>query len=180
MTGHAARVPLIEPGTLPALRDVEAAILAERGQVSLLYRALLNSAPVASGWEKLLTAVRNRTTIPADLRELAILRVAVLNDARFEFEAHVSHALAAGLTRAQIDAVRGWPGSAGDASSAFTGEQALVLELTDAMTRDVEVADPLMARVQARFDARAVVELVTTIAAYNMVSRVLVALRIGH
>jgi AhpD family alkylhydroperoxidase len=172
------RVPLIEPGTLPALHDVEAAILAERGRISALYRALLNSAPIAGGWEKLLTAVRNRTIVPADLRELAILRVAVLNRAAFEFDAHVPHALAAGLTQAQVDAVRAWPSA--DAGRAYTGDQALVLELTDAMTRQVDVADALMTRVQARFDARGVVELVTIIAAYNMVSRVLVALAIGH
>jgi hypothetical protein len=48
------------------------------------------------------------------------------------------------------------------------------------MTRQIDVADALMARVQARFDARGTVELVVTLAAYNMVSRVLVALQIGQ
>ena len=172
------RVPPIEPGTQPALRDIEAAILAERGRVSLLYRVLLNSAPVAGAWEKLLTAVRHRSVVPADLRELAILRVAVLNRAAYEFDAHVPHALAAGLTQMQVDAVRRWP--AVDAPCGYTDDQALVLELADAMTRQIDVADALMARVQARFDARGTVELVVTLAAYNMVSRVLVALQIGQ
>src|SRR5438552_5895452 len=89
--GNTPRVPLIDPGTHPELAEIERAILAERGRISLLYRALLNSAPIASGWEQLLTAVRNRTQIPANLRELAILRVAVLNRASFEFHAHVAH-----------------------------------------------------------------------------------------
>jgi 4-carboxymuconolactone decarboxylase len=48
------------------------------------------------------------------------------------------------------------------------------------MTRDVEVPDGLMARVRRRFDPRGVVELVATVAAYNMVSRFLVALNITH
>ena len=56
----------------------------------------------------------------------------------------------------------------------------LVLELTDSMTRDVEVSDALMARLKARFDARGVVEVVAAVAAYNMVSRFLVALQIVH
>ena len=37
-----------------------------------------------------------------------------------------------------------------------------------------------MARLQAAFDATGVVEMVATVAAYNMVSRLLVALHVGH
>ena len=55
-----------------------------------------------------------------------------------------------------------------------------MLELTDRMTRDIEVPDELMARVRSRFDARGTVEMVATVAAYNMVSRFLVALNITH
>ena len=170
------RIGLIEPGTRAELADVERAILAERGRISSLYRALLNSAPVASGWEKMLTAVRNRTSVRADLRELMILRVAVLNRAAFEFDAHVPQAQKAGVSQEKIDALRTWPGG----QAMFTPDERLVLELTEAMTRDVEVSDDLMQRVKERFDDRAVVELVATVAAYNMVSRFLVALRIEH
>lgn len=170
-----ARVPLVVAGTRPELADIEARLLAERGRVSPLYQALLNSAPIASGWERLLTAVRNRTTVPPDLRELAILRIAVLNRARFEFDAHVPHARAAGLDETKIAALR----ESGPADG-FSPLERLVLELTDTMTRDVDVPDALMARVQQHFDAQGTVELVATIAAYNMVSRLLVALHIGH
>jgi 4-carboxymuconolactone decarboxylase len=170
-----ARVPLVVAGTRPELADIEARLLAERGRVSPLYQALLNSAPIASGWERLLTAVRSRTTVPPDLRELAILRIAVLNRARFEFDAHVPHARAAGLDETKIAALR----ESGPADS-FSALERLVLELSDTMTRDVDVPDALMARVQQHFDAQGTVELVATIAAYNMVSRLLVALHIGH
>ena len=60
------RVPLVQPGTRPELAEVEGRILAERGRVSLLYQVLLNSGPIASGWERMLTAVRWRcSTGPA-------------------------------------------------------------------------------------------------------------------
>lgn len=171
------RVPLVEPDTRAELAEIEAAIRAERGgEIAVLYQALLNSAPIASGWEKMLTAVRNRTTIPADLRELVILRVAVLNRASFEFEAHVPCALRAGVSNAKIDALRQWPG----ATAVFSDDERLLLELTDHMTRDIEVPDAVMERIKSRFDARGVVEIVATIAAYNMVSRFLVALNIVH
>jgi len=169
------RVPLVQPGTRPELADVEGRVLAERGRVSLLYQVLLNSAPIASGWERLLTAVRNQTSVPAGLRELIILRVAVLNGAGYEFDAHVPHAQEAGVSAEKIAAVR----HAAPAPM-FTPLEHLVLELTDAMTRDIVVPAPLMQQLQAQFDAQGLVELVATVAAYNMVSRFLVALNVGH
>lgn len=171
----APRIPLVEPGTRPELAAIEQSIVAERGRISALYQALLNSAPLAEGWEKLLTAVRNKSSLPADLREIVILRVAVLNRAPFEFEAHVPIARKAGVAEEKLAALElpriGEP---------FSVVERAVLALTDAMTRDVQVPDRLFEPIARHFDARAVTELVATIAAYNMVSRFLEALRIGH
>ena len=133
----ALRVPLVTPGTRPDLAPLELRIRAERGRISLLYQVLLNSAPIAAGWEQMLTAVRNRTDLAADLRELAILRVAVLNGASFEFDAHVPHAERAGVSPEKLVAIR----QAGTIDPVFTPTERMVLALTDAMTRDVEVPD---------------------------------------
>jgi len=169
------RVPPVQPGTRPELADVEARILAERGRVSLLYQVLLNSGPIASGWERMLTAVRNQTTVPGDLRELIILRVAVLNRAAFEFDAHAPIAEREGVSPDKIEAVK--EAILGDA---FNQRERQVLALTDAMTREVNVPDPLMAELQQHYGAQQLVELVATVAAYNMVSRFLVALNVSH
>jgi AhpD family alkylhydroperoxidase len=169
------RVPTVQPGTRPELAEIEGRILAERGRVSLLYEVLLNSAPIASGWERLLTAVRNQTSIPGDLREMIILRVAVLNRAGFEFEAHAPIAEREGVSREKIEALR-----RAALDDMFEQRERLVLELTDAMTRDIEVPDALMTRLQRDYDAGRLVELVATVAAYNMVSRFLVALGVAH
>lgn len=169
------RVPLVAPGSRPELAEIEQRIMAERGRVSLLYQVLLNSAPIANGWERMLTAVRNQTMLPASLREIIILRIAVLNRAAYEFDAHIPHAEKAGVSAAKIEALR-----AGGSDDVFSDVERVVLELTDAMTRDVQVPDALFARVNARFTPQDVVELVATVAAYNMVSRFLVALNIGH
>jgi 4-carboxymuconolactone decarboxylase len=175
MSESKSRVPSVQPGTRPELAQIEARILAERGRISPLYQVLLNSAPIASGWERLLTAVRNETGIPANLRELVILRVAVLNGAQFEFDAHVPHALRAGVDERRIDAVSQW-----GISGVFTPVEELVLELADTMTREIVVPDSLMNRLHEHFDAKGIVEIVATVAAYNMVSRLLVALDVGH
>lgn len=171
------RVDPIEPGTRPTLAALEQQITAQRGRVSPLYQVLLNSPPIAQGWEQMLSAVRNRSSLPADLRELAILRVAVLNRAHYEFDAHRLHAQHAGLSDTAIAAVRH---DAPLEQHAWTDTQGVVLRLTDAMTRRIEVDDALYDAVRKRFDAQAQVDLVATIAAYNMVSRFLVALQIGH
>jgi len=169
-----ARVPVVEPGTDPMLAALERKIVAARGRISPIYQALLNSVPIAEGWEALLTAVRTKTSLRPDLRELVILRVAVLNRAQFEFDAHVTHARQAGLTQAKINGVK-----ATLASPPYDDLERLTLAYTDAMTRDIDVSDTLFERLAGRLDAKTIVELTATIAAYNMVSRFLVALQIS-
>jgi len=160
----------------PALAALIAQIKTERGGKLLnLYRMLLHSPPFARGWLGLFTAVRQQGQLDARYRELAILRIAVVNDAEYEFAQHVPHARKAGLSDAQIDTVRTDP-----ASPLFDEQQRAVLAYADAMTRDVEVPDALFARIRASFPEREVLELTVTIGGYNMVSRVLVALRIDH
>src|SRR6266581_6886518 len=102
----ATRVPPVVPGTRKELASIEASIRAERGEIPLLYQVLLNSAPVAQGWEKMLTAVRNRSSLPADLREMVIIRVAALNRAPYELQAHRPVALAAGVSEADRKSTR--------------------------------------------------------------------------
>ena len=171
------RIEPIVPGTRPELAEQERRILAERGRISPLYQVLLNSPPIAHGWEQMLSAVRNRNSLPADVRELVILRVAVLNRAPYEFEAHVPHALAAGASQDAIAAMRSVPL---DPRAPLTREQHVAVRLADAMTRDIDVSDALYAEVRALFGTQTQLDLVATVAAYNMVSRLLAALRIGH
>ncbi|MES2189827.1 MAG: carboxymuconolactone decarboxylase family protein [Pseudomonadota bacterium] len=172
------RITPVEPGTRPALANIEAGIMAERGRVSLLYQVLLNSPPLAQGWEQLLTAVRNRSSVPADLREMVILRVAVLNRAPYEFEAHVPHALKAGMSQESIDILR-QPLASGD-DNIFSQKQRDVLALTDTMTSHIDVPDDIFNAAKSHFNDQQMTDLVATIAAYNMVSRFLTAFRIGH
>lgn len=171
------RVSPVEPGTKSELADLEALIQKERfGEIPILYKVLLNSPSVTSGWEQLLTAIRKKTGISPALREMVILRVAVLNRAQFEYDAHRPHAEKAGVSEAKIDAIGQVPLPEGVLDETET----LVIELTDRMTRDVEVPASVMDRVNATYQDKEVVELVATVAAYNMVSRFLVALNITH
>ena len=152
---------------------VAARIIAERGGLLHLYRMLLNSVPLAEGWLTFLTAIRQRLSLSGTLRELVIMRVAILNGAQYEADQHAPIALREGLTQRQLEALADWQDS-----DAFTAAQRAALALTDAMTRDVQVADETFDQVRGHLSDREVVELVATIAAYNMVSRFIEALGI--
>jgi 4-carboxymuconolactone decarboxylase len=173
------RIEPIAPGTRPELAAQEAQITAERGRVSPLYQVLLHSPAMAQGWEALLTAVRNRNSLEPALREMLILRIAVLNRASYEFDAHVPHAQKAGLPQHKIEALR-LPEISAAPTSEFSDEERALLQLADAMTRNIEVPDALFANVRSRVNDQQLVDLLVTIAAYNMVSRFLVAAGVGH
>jgi 4-carboxymuconolactone decarboxylase len=167
------RINAVNPGTRPELRATEEKVLASRGKITPLYQVLLNSPAICEGWEQLMTAVRYKTSLSDRLRELIILRIAVLNDAPYEFNAHAPLAEKAGVTAAEIEAVRQTP--PGPALS----EHALrVLALTDAMTREVHVSDVLFEHVTRGMSDTEKVEIAATIASYNMVSRFLVGLHV--
>jgi alkylhydroperoxidase family enzyme len=169
-----ARVPLVGEGERPELKGLIETIKAERGGRLLdLYRVLLNSPAIAEGWLKLFTAIRQKSKLPGNHRELAILRVALLNGADYEYRAHVPFALKEGVAQEKIDALEGWRGS-----KLFSKEERVVLAYTDAMTRDIKVPDVLFAEVRAVLDERETVELTATIAGYNLVSRFLVAMQL--
>ncbi len=157
----------------PERETIAADIVAQRGSFPHLYRMLLHSPSVAAGWLTYLTAIRQQTSLPGDLRELVIMRVAILNDAPYEAEQHAPIALAEGMTPAQLGELAEWEGSA-----LFDDRQRAVLALTDAMTRNVHVDEAIFAAARAQFDERLMVELVATVAAYNMVSRFLEALEV--
>lgn len=165
------RVPLIDEKTHPELAPLVSTIKSERGGKLLhLYRALLNSPPVAEGWLKLFTAIRQKTRLGGRYRELAILRVALLNGADYEYRAHLPFALQEGLSQEQIDAIPGW-----QMSERFDERERAVLAYTDTMTREIRVPDAIFEDVRRQFDDRETVELTATIAGYNLVSRFLVA-----
>lgn len=144
------------------------------GRLRPLDEMLLHSPPFADGWNSLLGAIRGNSTLPADVREATILRVAALNGADYEWSAHEPVAKDAGMTTEQIAALR-----AGADLTALDARQRVAIAYTDAMTEEVTVDDAVFGALGEYFDDQQVVELTVTVAAYNMVSRFLVALEVG-
>lgn len=167
-----ARIPYADC-TSTAVRPLADRIIAERGSILHLYQMLLHSAPVAEGWLNYLTAIRQKSSLPGDVRELVIMRVALLNHAPYEADQHAPIALREGVSQGKLDALKDWQDC-----SLFDARERAVLTYTDAMTRQVQVSDEIFAAVAAHFEPPRLVELTATVAAYNMVSRFLEALQI--
>jgi alkylhydroperoxidase family enzyme len=168
-----ARLPYA-PTDGPEVRDLVSDIVAQRGEVLHLYQMLLHSPPITAGWLRMMSAVRYETTLPGSLRELVIIRIGYLNDAPYEAEQHRPIALREGCSEAQIDALRDWRAH----PALFDEKQQAALALTDKMTRDVHADDATWQAARSQWNERELVELVVTIASYNMVSRVIGTLQI--
>ena len=156
--------------------ELVAAIRKRRGgELVNLDRLLLHSPPLAAGWNEMLGRVRTALSLPGRLREIAMCAVATLNHAEYEFHHHAPVLLQEGGTQAQVDALRD-PLTATGNAALFDDAERATIQLTIEMTRNVQVAPATFESVRKVLpNEQQVVELVAVIAAYNMVSRFLVA-----
>lgn len=166
--------------------------------------ALLHTPPVADGYNLFVGALRTKTIVPQSLLELAICRIAVVNDAVYEWNAHAPLALKAGLPASVLQYAREVSvdelkrGAAAklagkevdddlkdalERSGAGDVELA-VLSYTDEVTVSVKVKDETFDALKKAFEGeqleRKIVELTAVIAGYNGVSRILVSLDVGE
>jgi len=170
-----ARVPLIEEAEHPELADAIAKIKGARGgRLINIYRLMLHSPALANAWFDLNQAVRYGTEIDGQSREIAVIRVAILNNVDYVQRAHgPAYALKEGLTPEQVAAIADW-----QPSKLFSAQQRALLAYTDAMTRAIEVPDVIFAEVRRHFTERQTVELSLLIGAYNLLTRFLQALKV--
>jgi len=170
-----ARVPLIEETKHPELTQSIAKIKGARGgRLINIYRLMLHSPALANAWFDLNQAVRYGTEIDGQSRELAVIRVAILNGVEYVQRAHgPAYALKEGLTPEQVAALWDWR-----ASQLFNAQQRALLAYTDAMTENIEVTDNVFDNARKHFSERQIVELTMLIGAYNMLTRFLKALKV--
>ena len=170
-----ARVSHIQEESHPELAELIAVLRGGRaGRLLNIYRMLLHSPPLATSWFGHVNAVRWQTELDGKTREIAIIRVGLLNAVDYVVETHSrTYALQEGLTPEQCVALTDW-----QQSPLFDEQQRAVLALTDAMTREVQVSDSVFDELRRYFSERQIVELAVLIGTYNMHTRVLAALQI--
>lgn len=170
-----ARVSLIDEKNHPELSDLIAKIKSGRGgRLINIYRMMLHSPALANAWFDLNSAVRYQTEVDGQSRELAVIRVAILNGVEYVLRAHgPAYALKEGLTPEQVGALSDW-----SASNLFSDKQRALLAYVDAMTRSIDVPDEIFSQLRAHHSERQIVEITMLISAYNMLTRFLKALQV--
>jgi len=107
------------------------------------------------------------------LREVVILRVGNLGEARYEFVKHTAIALRAGVSQKQIDEISFWP-----ASGEFNDQERAALLYADEVVLGTKVSDETFGNLQRFLSEPAIVELTAVIGYYIMVAKILTALQI--
>jgi len=144
------------------------------GKLLNLDRMLLHSPAYAKGWNGLFAAIRGQLSLPGKLRELAIMAVGSLNQADYEWTQHEPEFTKAGGSAAQLAALKNVAAAAKN-DKLFDEAERATLALTEEMTKSIKVSDATMKRIRKLLPLDQVVELIGTIAGYNMASRFLVA-----
>ena len=161
-----ARLPYVDPARAPEhVREVLDRLPVKLHVFRMMAHAENDFRPLVG----LGTAILGRQKLSAKLRELAILRVAALSPARYEWVQHVPIAQATGAADAQIAALE-----RGDiAADAFDPLECAVLRFTTEVVRDVRASDATFGELARHLSAQEIVELILTVGYYMMIARLL-------
>ena len=149
-------------------RVAQALTAGARGGVRGPFPALLRIPELADRVRVLGDYVRFENSLPAPLRELAILVVARFWSAQYEWYAHRQHAVKAGLDPSVPEAI-----AQGQRPPRLADDEALVYDLCTELLYQRDVSDPTFAAAVARFGETTVLELVGLAAYYGFVSLIL-------
>ena len=166
-----ARLPYVDPKTAPeAVREVLERLPVQLNIFRMMAHAETNVRPLL----RLGTSILTEQQLSAKLRELAILRVARLSPAEYEWTQHVPIAKMVGVSDAQVAALQ-----RGDAEAdCFDPVERLVLRFTTEVVQHVGVPDALFAEMQRHFSSREIVELVLAVGFYMTMARLMEVTRI--
>ncbi len=157
---------------LPADADLDPATrerLAGLPPLNVL-RMVAHAPPSLGPFAALGASLLLEAELPARERELAILRVAHLTGAGYEWHQHEIIGRAVGMTDADLELAR---------HGASTDElDSLLIAATDEITTGVRLSDATLAELLRVLGERQSLELILTVAYYNAVSRVLESARV--
>jgi alkylhydroperoxidase family enzyme len=165
LIGKQPRIPPLEPADWsPEVKKW----LARYGNRSVpnIYRTYAHHVAMDQPRTSVSEHIRQDSTLSLRIRELLIVRIGVLCRSEYEWAAHAPALRRAGMTDAEIQRVVDGPGSAGDV-------EALLMRAVDELHRDHVVSDATWSELVKQFDAKQMLDILTTIGGYRMVSMAL-------
>lgn len=168
-----ARVPGLPLGEAKAAAD-EAAVPDYMAELSI-FQVLLNHPQLARAVNDLLATMLWHGSLDARLRELVIMRIGWLTACEYEWTQHWRVATRLGVTTEDLLAVRDW-----QQHERFGPRERAVLAATDDVVRDGAVSADSWAACERELqgDKTTLVELVTAISAWRMISSILQSLEV--
>lgn len=136
-------------------------------------RMIAGTDDMMVGAVAMVRAVFDAKGIPAQLRELIILRSAVLLNCPYEWQQNVQMAENAGCTQLQIDAV-----ASGGSVDGLGDEVNLVMSATDELTKSGTLSDGVLQQLLDRYQPTLTRKIILTISWFNLLSRFLNGCRV--
>jgi len=157
---------LADDDATPEARAIFDDMRARGAKIPDLYRLLAHAPDLFKAWTGIAWPLRNATYTERGLRELLIMRVAILTAAEYEWVHHWELALAAGVSEAKLHALARWR-----TSDLFDGVERDALAFVDALVGSGKVPDAIYDALAAHFDAAQMIHLALTISFYGCVSK---------
>jgi uncharacterized peroxidase-related enzyme len=170
-----ARVTYIEETTTddPTIRAAFERMIAKRGKVTNIYKALAHKPAILGVMGPFVAAVQQPDEIDAKLKERIILRVSILNRSGYCTHAHEQISAKMGFSPSEIAEMR-------DPATAEIGEdERAALAYAEELTlRPGDISDGVYAELGRHFSDSQIVEITMVAALYNMVNRFNEALKL--
>jgi 4-carboxymuconolactone decarboxylase len=138
-----------------------------------IYRMLAHAGPVGEGFMSLGYALLREGVLDARLREIVVLRVGRISKASYEVHQHTRIGRKAGLSDAQMAALKVGAEPELFTPELFSPQQQLAIRFTDEMVAKVKASDELFAAMNQAFSPAEVAELTVLVGYYMMVCRFL-------
>ena len=137
-------------------------------EVMNIFRMAAHSDVSIREFIRLGTRLLMKARLDPRFRELAILRIAQMIGARYEWAQHVPIAMGTGVTREQIKELGAWRGS-----SLFDERDQIALKYTEEVVRDSRPQDDTFEAASKFLDHTSLVELTLSIGYWSMVGKFL-------
>ena len=141
---------------------------AERNQLYNIQRTLARHPALMKAWRPFGGYILSQSTLPARHRELVTLRIGWLCHAEYEFGQHTRLGRLAGLSDEEIRRVTHGPDAAG-----WTAFEHVLLRAVDELYADAFITDATWESLAAEYSEEQLMDLVFTVAEYNMISMAL-------
>jgi 4-carboxymuconolactone decarboxylase len=154
-----SRIPLADIEQQPTpIRE----FMARRGALNA-FRVLANAPGVFAGWTQMVDELFDSPTFTLRTREVVVLRVARLQNSRYELSQHIDIARDAGLSEAQISAII----ETEDFDTAgFTDTERVLLELVTELCTTHRLSDESFAAGHTMLGDEAFTELLMLVSCY--------------